>query len=194
MKYQKLFTQKNMKNKKAFTLVELMVVIAIIALLAVGSITGYSSYLKKARDSERVIIANKLLTDFELAFDKWKEVPELFVDDWNTGGYVYGELLVDETYINSTVTKIGAITTPSDFLSTQNLQYPYIETPTALKGITFSHIEDSVITNFDIQFFFETQESCSKLKLKERFKGKFTSPGTKDEASGNEYLCQLAFT
>ena len=43
-----------MKNTKGFTLVELMVVIAIIAILAVGSITGYSSYIKKARDNTRV--------------------------------------------------------------------------------------------------------------------------------------------
>lgn len=42
------------KNTQGFTLVELMVVIAIIAILAVGSITGYSAYIKKARDNTRV--------------------------------------------------------------------------------------------------------------------------------------------
>ena len=38
-------------NKKAFTLVELLVVIAIIAILAVVSIVGYTAFTKKARDS-----------------------------------------------------------------------------------------------------------------------------------------------
>ena len=38
-------------NKKAFTLVGLMVVIAIIAILAVGSVTGYNTYIAKATDS-----------------------------------------------------------------------------------------------------------------------------------------------
>ena len=38
-------------NKKAFTLVELLVVIAIIAILAVVSVVGYTAFTKKARDS-----------------------------------------------------------------------------------------------------------------------------------------------
>lgn len=38
-------------NKKAFTLVELLVVIAIIAILAVVSIVGYTAFTKKAKES-----------------------------------------------------------------------------------------------------------------------------------------------
>ena len=38
-------------NKKAFTLVELLVVIAIIAILAVVSVVGYTAFTQKARDS-----------------------------------------------------------------------------------------------------------------------------------------------
>ena len=38
-------------NKKAFTLVELLVTIAIIAILAVVSVVGYSAFTQKARDS-----------------------------------------------------------------------------------------------------------------------------------------------
>ena len=56
-----------MEKSKAFTLVELMVVIAIIAILAVGSITGYSAYLDRARLSTAVQFAanaeTKLLSD-----------------------------------------------------------------------------------------------------------------------------------
>lgn len=38
-------------NKKAFTLVELLVVIAIIAILAVVSVVGYTAFTGKARES-----------------------------------------------------------------------------------------------------------------------------------------------
>ena len=38
-------------NKKAFTLVELLVVIAIIAILAVVSVVGYTAFTKKAKES-----------------------------------------------------------------------------------------------------------------------------------------------
>ena len=47
-------------QNKAFTLVELMVVIAIIAILAVGSMRGYSSYLRKAQLSNALQFAARI--------------------------------------------------------------------------------------------------------------------------------------
>lgn len=47
-------------NKKAFTLVELLVVIAIIAILAVVSVVGYTAFTKKAKDS----VAQQELSQF----------------------------------------------------------------------------------------------------------------------------------
>ena len=54
-------------NKKAFTLVELLVTIAIIAILAVVSVVGYSAFTQKARDSvaqqELSQVVNILIAD-----------------------------------------------------------------------------------------------------------------------------------
>ena len=43
-----------MKNRKAFTLVELLVVIAIIAILAVAGVVGYTVFISKAHKSNAV--------------------------------------------------------------------------------------------------------------------------------------------
>ena len=43
-----------MKNRKAFTLVELLVVIAIIAILAVAGVVGYTVFIDKAHKSNAV--------------------------------------------------------------------------------------------------------------------------------------------
>jgi len=48
-----LSMQINMKNKKGFTLIELMVAIAIIVLLSVVGMVSYRAANKKARDSKR---------------------------------------------------------------------------------------------------------------------------------------------
>ena len=44
-----------MKNKKGFTLVELLVVIAILAILATVSIVGYTGFIKKAKESNATV-------------------------------------------------------------------------------------------------------------------------------------------
>ena len=48
------------KIKKAFTLVELLVVIAILAILATVSIVGYNSFTKKARVSNDTALVSQL--------------------------------------------------------------------------------------------------------------------------------------
>jgi type IV pilus assembly protein PilA len=54
-----------MKKQKGFTLIELMVVMAIIAILATAGLTAYSSYLKKARDASRALVARQIMTAVE---------------------------------------------------------------------------------------------------------------------------------
>ena len=48
------------KIKKAFTLVELLVVIAILAILATVSIVGYNSFTKKARVSNDTVLVKQM--------------------------------------------------------------------------------------------------------------------------------------
>ncbi len=43
-----------MKQQRAFTLVELMVVMAIIAVLSTAGISAYGGYIKKSRDTVRL--------------------------------------------------------------------------------------------------------------------------------------------
>ena len=48
------------KIKKAFTLVELLVVIAILAILATVSIVGYNSFTKKAKESNDIVLVKQM--------------------------------------------------------------------------------------------------------------------------------------
>ena len=48
------------KIKKAFTLVELLVVIAILAILATVSIVGYNSFTKKAKVSNDTVLVKQM--------------------------------------------------------------------------------------------------------------------------------------
>lgn len=54
-----------MKNRKGFTLVELLVVIAIIAILATVAIIGYTSFVEKAEKSVDYQVAEQLNTALE---------------------------------------------------------------------------------------------------------------------------------
>jgi len=56
----KLMTDVHSRNKKGFTLVELIVVIAIIAILAAVSIVGYQGYINKARTSNDITDARNM--------------------------------------------------------------------------------------------------------------------------------------
>ena len=79
-----------MKNtKKGFTLVELLVVIAILAILASVAVVGYSSFLKKADESNAKTELNQIVTyvNAELMDDgKWE-----FVAETKTYSVVEGE-------------------------------------------------------------------------------------------------------
>lgn len=54
--------KKNYNKKKAFTLVELIVVMAILALLAAVSIIGYTTFIKKANKSNDISIVTQINT------------------------------------------------------------------------------------------------------------------------------------
>lgn len=64
-----------MKRKKAFTLIEILVVIAIIGILATISAVWYLNAQQKARDQHRISIANDIKQALELYYDKYKTYP-----------------------------------------------------------------------------------------------------------------------
>lgn len=55
-----------MKQKKAFTLIELMVVVSIISILAVIGMSSYTSAIKKARDSKKKADIQNIVTALTL--------------------------------------------------------------------------------------------------------------------------------
>lgn len=64
-----------MKQKKAFTLLEVLIVIAVIGILATVSITWYLGAQARARDLHRVNIASDIKQALELYYDQYKAYP-----------------------------------------------------------------------------------------------------------------------
>lgn len=65
----------NMKNKKGFTLVELLVVVAIIGLLSTLAVVALGSARQKARDAKRVSDIKQIQTALELYFSDQNTYP-----------------------------------------------------------------------------------------------------------------------
>ncbi len=77
------------KSKKAFTLVELLVVIAIIAILATLAIVALQQARKSARDAKRIADIRQMQTALELYFNDWGQYPDALGTSIASGTYVY---------------------------------------------------------------------------------------------------------
>ena len=67
-------------KRKAFTLVELIVVITILAILWTIAFISLSGYSKEARDSKRVTDTSSLLSKINIEEVKWRQFSELITD------------------------------------------------------------------------------------------------------------------
>lgn len=67
-----------MKNKKAFTLIELLIVIAIIGLLSSIVLASLNVSRKKARDARRLSDLNQISLAFEMYYDNNTRYPGTF--------------------------------------------------------------------------------------------------------------------
>ena len=98
-----------MKNRKAFTLVELLVVIAIIAILAVAGVVGYTVFIDKAHKSN----ATRDLSDIRTlinAEDTTNEYFAISTDPTNAGITFDGLYFVDNAIAKTgeAAQKVGA--------------------------------------------------------------------------------------
>ena len=78
-----------LKNKKAFTRVELLVVIAIIAILATLAIVALQQARKSARDAKRIADIRQMQTALELYFNDWGQYPDSLGTSIASGSYIY---------------------------------------------------------------------------------------------------------
>ena len=113
------------KIKKAFTLVELLVVIAILAILATVSIVGYNSFTKKARVSNDTVLV-KQMNDILYANSQTDDVNPTMskaLEDVFDGGY-------DLTKLTPTTTNYNIMWDRANdqmVLADENLSYVYPE-------------------------------------------------------------------
>ena len=85
-------------NKKAFTLVELLIVIAIIGLIAAVSIIALGNARSKSRDTKRVTDIKQIQTALGLFFGDTGRYHT--VDEWNTGSLFSTSSTGTTTYMN----------------------------------------------------------------------------------------------
>ena len=137
------------KNKKAFTLVELLVVIAILAILATVSIVGYTQFIKKARQSNAVselteirdlVIAEDINNkDFEIVGDyikfatKKTDATEATEKDLNTLG------LISEKNVDVSADLTGEWTIKWVDIDSDDSTYEWV-----ISEITYKYADDAV--------------------------------------------------
>lgn len=71
------------KMRSGFTLIELLVSISIIAILSTIGLIAYTGITSRARDSQRIDDARKIVTVLELYKSSTSTYP-IVADDWNT--------------------------------------------------------------------------------------------------------------
>jgi len=110
-----------MKNyKKAYTLIEMLMVVAIIGVLASSILIGLGSTRAKARDSRRITDLKSTQTALELYYSKYNSYPARIIDSNETWSWdeLTDILTSEETGIN--ITKI-----PKDPLASSGKNYFY---------------------------------------------------------------------
>ena len=124
-------------NKKAFTLVELLVTIAIIAILAVVSVVGYSAFTQKARDSVAQQELSQVITLITAEDTENGTVYDVkadgltFTEEQNTESFKITNLLAAEEY-GTDLAELG-----SDYESRFTFKWKDDTSKTVLVSVTY---------------------------------------------------------
>ncbi len=105
-----------MKSKKAYTLIEMLMVVAIIGILASSILVGLGSARSKARDSRRISDLKNVQTALELYYSKYGSYPG-GGQNWNWSDLV--------SIITSEETGLNIAKLPKDPLNNDKHQYLY---------------------------------------------------------------------
>ena len=160
------------KIKKAFTLVELLVVIAILAILATVSIVGYNSFTKKAKVSNDTVLV-KQMNDILIASkqtDEANPTMEDAISDVLDGGYDLDKLTPTTTNYNIVWDSINDQMVLLD--ENMNAVYP------ADVDMTKKYNYFTMISNED------EITSGKKVGFSHYLKGGFTSDGVIETSTG----------
>jgi type IV pilus assembly protein PilA len=109
--------KKMLKNKKGFTLIELMIVVAIIGILAAIAIPNFMNYQCKAKQTE----AKSLLGSIRVAQEAYRAEWDKYIENTTSLGVEsvgdkkrYDTLSIDATTSGFTATLIGSLKADDD--------------------------------------------------------------------------------
>ena len=106
-----------MRNKKGFTLIELMIVVAIVGILAAIAIPAYLDYAVKAKLTE----VSSAMDALEQAASEYHAAQGFFPDDTGDYANVDGFTAVSREYVDSWNYEPGATNNEANFIAILNL-------------------------------------------------------------------------
>lgn len=124
---------RKMKNKKGFTLVELIVVLVILAILAALLIPALTGYIDKA-NKEKVVAETRMVamavqTELSEAYGQVKTLKDSTPEDWASTGAVGGTAAKEGKYITE-IKKLAEVftsNTKATFQATANANGSLVE-------------------------------------------------------------------
>jgi prepilin-type N-terminal cleavage/methylation domain-containing protein len=143
------------KNKKAFTLIELLIVIAIIGILAALIIANLSAARARARDAQRKAQLQQIATALQLYFDVKNDYPASMSSSMNTLTTYF--LCSDSGFSTScTGTKYAEFTPP---VGGSDQNYSYARTTTSAGAPDFKIYTKLETIN---KYFVCTSDGCKE--------------------------------